>query len=486
MIGRHVMTQELFGKKAVSKLLLAAAMGVTLTPSAWAAAGDYTPLGIKSGPFTIFLNGGVGIEYNNNIFALPDDEADFIDAFGADPEDFLATIGSGIEARGKFSGGSTLDLYADGEYGAHFEYDNANYFDAKIGMRSRTFFTKAVSLRAKSEYSYEHEPFGLLDTPTNLTGLPPAPTPAQVAAFVNTIVTGAEPTTLSKVTGALALDIKPGRTGFTVGADATGRFFNDKKSVSFEYRNYWDVNVFAEFTQDLDKTTGFFLRANGNGRAYPDRSFIAPSTGNNPPYSDPYDANLHTPGRAERDSLGFDLTAGARVKASGTINLEAFAGYINKNFEDDQFDTINDFVFGANMKWTPSSFFEMRLLADRSILETTDALSSSFIASKAETTLSIFPMENLTFWTTGRYVNRDYQSSEFSQGFNLPEREDDVIFAEIGGEFKINRNVGLGLHYNYHQRESNISDNAAYTTPNPPADIDFDRQTVMFEVKLAR
>ena len=438
MIGRQVMTRETHRKKSAAKVLAAAALSVSLAPSAWAAADDYTPLGIKSGPFTIFLNGGSSIEFDDNVLAFPD---------GIEVEDTVARIGGGVEARGKFSGGSTLDLYGQGEYGSYFDFNELNYFDAKVGLRSRTFFTKAVSLRAKSEYSYEHEEFGVYNS-----------------LFAAQI--GDEPVTLSKLTGALALEIKPGRTGFVVGADAVGRFYNDQdafggSTISHEHRGYWDVNYFVEFSQDLDNTTGFFLRANGNGRAYPDRGTFV-----------------------NRDSNGFDLSVGARVKATGTINLEAHAGYINQNFDNDDFETINDFAFGGHMRWTPSAFFEMKVLADRSITETNDDLNSSFISSKAETTLSLFPMENLTFWTTGRYINRDYQASKSSQQGGVPEREDDILFAEIGGELKVNRNVGLGLHYNYRQRDSSISGDTNYV--NPAVDLDYGRQKVMFEIKLAR
>ncbi len=458
MIGRHVMTQELFGKKAVSKLLLAAAMGATLTPSAWAAAGDYTPLGIKNGPFTIFLNSATSVEFDDNVLALPD---------GIEFDDTILRLGGGVEARGKFSGGSTLDLYANGQYGAYTDIDELNYFDGKVGLRSRTFFSKAVSLRAKSEYSYEHEEFGIYN-----------------ALFVAAV--GDEPVTLSKLTGALALDIKPGRTGFTIGADATGRLYNDQDaagggSIVQEHRNYWDVNYFIEFSQDIDKTTGFFLKANGNGRAYPDRSYLAPTLVNAP---GAYDSTADSPGRPNRDSMGFDVTVGARVKATGTINLEAYAGYINKEFDDSNFETINDFIFGGNMKWTPSAFFEMKVKADRSILETNDALNSSYIASKAETTLSIFPLENLTFWTTGRYVNRDYQQSKFGEFYRLTERDDDILFAEIGGEFKVNRNVGIGAHYNYSQRDSNVSNDPNYISP-AVIDVDYGRSKAMLELNLA-
>lgn len=460
MIGQQIMRQELFGKKTAAKFVVAAALSAALTPAAWAKADDYTPLGIKNGPFTIFLNGGVGIEYNNNLFALNDGDITDLNSIGIDEDDFIAHLKTGIEARGRLSGGSTLDFYANGHFGAHFERDNANFFDAKVGMRSRTFFSKSVSLRSKSEYSYEHEGFGLFDTPLSA----PLVTPSDVETFLNS----AEPTTLSKVSGELALDIKPGRTGFTVGAKSTGRFFNDKNGLSAEHRNYWDVNVFTEFSQEIDTTTGFFVRLNGNGRAYPDR-----------PSNDPM-------GLPERDSLGFSAVAGARVKATGTIDLEAFAGYVSQNFENDDFDDISDYVFGGNMTWSPSAFFEMKVNADRSIYETTDATQTSFIGTKAETTLSIFPLENLTFWTTGRYVNRDYDTRTAVDGiaFSTADRDDDILFGEIGGEFKINRNVGIGLFYNYYQRESTISNNANYIVPN--LDIDFDRQKVMFEINLAR
>ncbi|MGB0922047.1 MAG: outer membrane beta-barrel protein [Alphaproteobacteria bacterium] len=412
------------GKNTVTKTAATLAMSAALTAPALAAPGDYTPLGFKAGNFTFFPTSVIGVEYDDNLFALPD---------GFEESDVVAHLKPGIDAKGRLSGGSTLDFYANSHLGFHADYDVADFTDFTAGMRSRAFFSKAVSLKSSTEYAYKHEEFGFVNT--ILSGIP-----------------GDEPVTYNQIKGALALQVRPGRTGFSIGADATGLFFNDQDAAggitnSQEHRNRWHVNYFAEFAQDIDQRTGFYIRAGGNGRAYTDRGTFA-----------------------DRDSQGFEIVAGARVKATGKLNLDFRAGYVKQMFENSNFDSVSDFIFGGGMTWTPSAFAEIRVDANRSVLETNDSFFSSFVGTQVGTHVSLFPAENITLWGKGRYINRDYQPAATTAG----DRDDDELFGEIGGQIKFNRNIGLGAYYNITDRQSSFST------------IDYSRNKFMVELSLAR
>lgn len=388
--------------KPKTVVAVAALAGALVAPQAMAASDDYQPLGLRAGNFTFFPAATLGGEFNDNIFAADANEE----------SDFIVHFKPSIEARGKLSGGSTLDFYLNSHLGAYTDFDDENFSDVALGMRSRAVLQRGMFFSSAAGYKYGHEARG----------------------DVNTSI-GSEPVTYNEVTAMMEFEVKPARTGFRVWVDTKGEFYNDQEDtpnidLMHEERNRWDVSYNAELSQDLDASTGVFVQVGGTNIGYTDRDLNA---------------------FPDRDSSGFRAVLGARAKASGVLDLEAYAGYLTRVYEDPGLSSLDGFTAGAGLTWTPTPLAEITFNGDRTLQETTANLYSGFIATDVELGVTLFPADNVQLWGEIGYLNRDYEAN----GVAL-ERDDDEFSGEIGGRLLINRNFNMGAYYNIRNRESSL------------------------------
>lgn len=400
------MKNKRYMNKPKSVAAIAVLAGSLVAPQAIAASDDYQPLGLRAGNFTFFPAATLGGEFNDNIFATDANEE----------SDFIVHFKPSIEARGKLSGGSTLDFYLNSHLGAYTDFDEENFSDVALGMRSRAVLQRGMYFSSAVGFKYGHEARG----------------------FVNTSTAGAEPATYNEITALMEFEVKPARTGFRIWVDTKGEYFNDQDaigggSIVLEHRNRWDVNYNAELSQDLDSTTGIYLQVGGTNIAYTDRDLNA---------------------FADRDSSGFKAVAGLRMKVTGKLNLDSYAGYFTRAYEEAGVEDLSGFAGGLGITFVPSPLAELNLSVDRTLQETNSIFYAGFIATDVEASATLFPAENVQLWGEVGYTNRDYEP--IFSGMAIPDRDDDEFEGEVGGRVFVNRNFNVGAFYNIRNRESSF------------------------------
>jgi hypothetical protein len=81
--------------------------------------------------------------------------------------------------------------------------------------------------------------------------------------------------------------------------------------------------------------------------------------------------DLQTGRAAGRDSQGYKIDGGLNLLLGGLIRGEAYAGYVNQNFQGIQFSDVSGIDYGAALRWFPSQLITVHLNAARTLNATT-------------------------------------------------------------------------------------------------------------------
>lgn len=168
-------------------------------------------------------------------------------------------------------------------------------------------------------------------------------------------------------------------------------------------------------------------------------------------------------GGFNRDSDGFDVVAGMRLALTNLLFGEVFAGYTQQSYDDRRLGDVTGIAFGAAVEWYPSELLTVSLDAERRVDDTIAENASGRFDTVIGVGVDYELLRNVILSADGQYLNSDFEGTG---------RDDDVITAQIGGEYLINRNARARLNYEYRERSSNV------------AFEEFSKNTVLFSVGL--
>jgi hypothetical protein len=170
-----------------------------------------------------------------------------------------------------------------------------------------------------------------------------------------------------------------------------------------------------------------------------------------------YDLTLDDTGFA-RSGDGYEVVGGLRVELSRLTTIEAFAGYVSRDYDDARLRSIDGVSFGAALNWSPRREINVRGYITREVRETTNASFSGFMATTfgIDGSYRLFPRLQLT-----GDVSFETNQYERVSTFAGTEREDDVWSASIGAKYFITTSVYAGPTLSYTTRDSNVV-NASY------------------------
>lgn len=401
------------------KLLFAAGLTcLPLTLTSVAHADDlYPPKGMPVGGFRLFPTLDILGVYDDNVFKTPDPTIGSF-YFVEKPELRLASQWGRHE----------LDLYAGVEMFQYTHTTSENQTNWNVGGNGRYDIYTGLDIVGDGSFQILHEP----RTSPDLAALPGFP---------------AQPTMYARTKLDAALEYHPYHFSFSAGGSFERLDYSPTNLIGFalpqnnDTRNRDDWTGFAKAGYEFSPGYAVFIRANYDTRGF-DQHF------------DTLDTSV--PGGIHRASNGWSVDAGLDTEVTHLITGKIYAGYLEQYYHDPNLQHIlTGFDFGANLTWTPTPFWTVKLDAAHVVNDTTVFLSPSLTNRPAaaendqQATLTVdFALRPyLLLEGRGQYVDADFTGSG---------RTDRYYNAGVNAKYLLNRYMALKAGYAFERRDSNF------------------------------
>jgi hypothetical protein len=360
----------------------------------------YDPLGIRAGAFTLMPELGLGLEYNDNVYAVEGDEE----------SDWITVIKPNLEARSDWSR-HALNLDTGIRAGVYGSNSDENYLDGHLLVDGRLDVLRESFLTARTGVRRLHEERG----------------------DPNVSETWDEPAVYYKTFGDLAyyhglgkISIKAG-TGLTnysyEKVDLTRAAGGDSEDLDYRDRNVYNVN--ARLAYDLHPDVQPFIISRYEWRDYDDPD----------------------PGIGEkRDSEGYRIGAGTGFDLGGVTSGEIYGGYMHQDYES--LDNVSGPWYGLSLLWNVTQMTSVQAKLERSIKETTSRNAAGIRATDASLRVDHELLRNLLVGAFINYTHDDYKGIS---------RTDEYMTVGPRLTYFWNRSLSADLVYSYKQRDSDLA-----------------------------
>ena len=280
---------------------------------------SYAAQGIRAGAFILLPSVKSEVQFNDNLFATPNDKVD----------DFIFDLGPEIRALSNWRN-HALNATVSGNIGRYAERIAENYQDYLAAVDGRLDITKDAKAFMNVGVSHLHEERGSVDD-TN----------------------GRNPTTYNRYEAAIRYEHGINRVRFKTGTGVVGyRFDNTDTTTGLIFsdtrdRFEYEANARAEYM--FFDQYGVFASVDG------------------------IDVNYDTVDGAGlfRSSTGYDGRVGALIDFTGLVTGEIYAGYVKRRYKDANLRDIGVPIYGAGVLWNISGLTTLELDIARTISETT-------------------------------------------------------------------------------------------------------------------
>lgn len=148
-----------------------------------------------------------------------------------------------------------------------------------------------------------------------------------------------------------------------------------------------------------------------------------------------------------RDTTGAYYDAGVSFELSRLLTGEVFAGYSSFDFDDPAFESASGFDYGAALVWYPTELTTVRLDARRSFEASTLVDVGGVYTGLVQLSVDHELLRNVVIGAQLSFADEQFEGSG---------RNDTVYGVRLNGEYKLNRNIAIGLRYQYWDRNSDI------------------------------
>jgi hypothetical protein len=160
------------------------------------------------------------------------------------------------------------------------------------------------------------------------------------------------------------------------------------------------------------------------------------------------DAREYDVNTVGRDSDGYRLGLGLRIKQGADFEAEGFLGHLIQDYDDIALKDVSALYYGANLKWNPATHTRVTASLDRSVNETTFTGASSHLDTTVNGRIDHDLSSRFNLNAVLSYAKSDYQ------GVSL---ELDEWVAGLGARYYFNRRFLLSAGYRYITRDADIS-----------------------------
>ncbi len=358
---------------------------------------ELAPLGARVGGFLLFPRLTLGEEFNDNIFAVDDNQ----DA------DFITTITLDARIRSDWNNHA---LNMDGAFtvGRYADNGSEDFEDFRVGTDGRVDVTRNSNASASIQYRGLHEK---RDSPDDERGLKP---------------------TEYSVTNFLASYFhRFNRLSFDVGGTVDLLDFDDVSTstgiLNQDDRDRTTIGGVLRAGYDIAPEYEVFARASINTRLY--------------------DQDVDDQG-LDRDSVGYEFVIGTAIGFSGVTFGDLFIGYTARDYDDAALDTIDGITLGGTITWNVTGLSTLTGHATRIIEETASTRASGRIITEIGVTGDHELLRNLLLNAKIVGVRREYEGID---------RDDNDLLFGLGAKYMLNRNLYGLIDYNLRFRDSSGS-----------------------------
>lgn len=142
-------------------------------------------------------------------------------------------------------------------------------------------------------------------------------------------------------------------------------------------------------------------------------------------------------GELDRDSTGYETSAGIDLEITDLIFGNAFVGHYNQRYEAEGFSDRGGLGFGSSLYWNVTTLSTLHFDLKRSVRESTQPGASGYLSTDAAIELEHELLRNLLLFAGTRLTFREYQEVD---------REEKLQQHHIGANYMINRHLYLRLY----------------------------------------
>lgn len=357
---------------------------------------EYEAIGIRAGAFKIFPKLTLSGLHDSNVYATEvNEEADII--IGAIPE--ISVVSDWPRHAVELHGRAIISRY--------LENSAENSEDYVVGGSGRLDVLRSTTLRGGAEYSDLTEPRTVTNTVRGVRSpIEYDLTRAFVEGEHNFVNVG------------VLAGLEFRRYDYQNGTN----FLNQRVSQDDRDRETLDASVRVGYNVSPD--TSLFVRVAANDRDYRLR----------PPFV-PF----------ERDSSGYQVTAGSIFQITQLIRGDVQVGYLHQDYESPFFSDVNGLALRADVDWYVTQLTNVGFGLTRTVEEAADPRASSYVSTAGSVQVDHELRRNIILTALLRYEDDEYRGID---------RRDEIWGATISGTYLMNRRVGVTAGYGFLQQDS--------------------------------
>lgn len=366
----------------------------------------YEPIGVQVGGFRLFPALELNEGFNDNVFATPV-------ANGQTPS-FIQIIKPGLELRSTWSN-HMLNFRATGAFAFYTAAPIQNYQDFSVGADGRIDIQRNWNIYGGLSFNRQHEDPG---TPNTVTG----------------------------VVGATIYNLSSGNVGYYQKINR----FSGRVDFRANYYNYYDngLGLAQGVVPNTDRDRMELQESVRFGYEFlNDYEVWVRGTLNQRLYNTQPDAAGFF-----RNSSGWELVGGFTIDIGGLTTAEVFAGYLQQNYVDSRFQTLQGPQFGLAAYWTPLKELWVKPYVKRTVNEAAFVGDSGYLGTSFGVEVDYKVLPNVRLNGRGDYSIADYQGSPSAGTTN---RFDQYYLFQAGVMYSPVREFFVGPQYQYVYRNSN-------------------------------
>jgi len=372
------------------------------------AVGNYDAKGMPVGSFRLFPDLELEETFNDNIYATPNTQSP--------TAAFVQLVKPTLDLRSDWSN-HMLNLFAKGVFGFYSTNSTEDYYDFSAGFDGRFDIQRGWNVYGGASFSRKHEDRG----------------------SPNSTTSGFSPTEYNQLSTNAGYYQEFNRLNVQLdGRIDNYDYFNNGLSpangvIQNSDRSRTEYREAARVGYEFSPGYQVWTRGSLNQRRY---------------VTVPDDTGF------DRNSAGWDVVGGVTVDLGGITSFEAFAGYLQQNYEDSRLQTISAPTFGLTGYWNPIRELMVKPFVRRTIEDSALTTAASYISTGFGTDVTYSWRPNIQIDAHGDYSIADYG---FFPGV-ASQRYETYLTLRASVLYRLNPNLYIGPSYQYLHRDSNQPD----------------------------
>lgn len=359
----------------------------------------YEAKGLPLGAFRLFPTLQLAGDYDDNIFRTQTGKK----------SDFIVLEEPGVTLKSQWSR-HELDLYAALAAYQYASHSSENRDDWHAGANGRLDILRGIDFSGGGSYAVLHEARFSADQPG----------------------AAKSPTRYSLSQGNAALNYNPYRFGFRVGGTYAHYDYANTTLIGFP--------ELSNIDRDRSEYVGFARASFEFSPGY--AIFVL--------FDDKivrYDNVTADRNGFDRNNHGYSVNGGIDMSLTNLIQGRFFAGYLSQRYHT-PLANVTGFNFGADLTWTPTPLWTVRLTASRTLNGTTINTAATEDDRLVRLTADYSLRPNVLLEGSFAYNDANFRGSP---------RDDKYSLFGIGLKYLMNRYMNAQLRYEHQRRDSSLA-----------------------------